>query len=129
MPIEVGVWRLSPKPTKINVTALESESLLEDALVEDLSILTPQLMLIGRQVATAYGKLIDILAMDPGGNISIIELKKNRTPREVVAQLLDYASWVKSLSYEEIAAIYSEKNSGKKLEEGYDDAFGMSLPE
>ena len=70
-----------------------------------------------------------MLAMDVSGNLSVIELKKNRTPREVVAQLLDYASWIKSLSYEEIAAIYLEKNSGQKLEEGFDDAFGASLPE
>lgn len=86
-------------------------------------------MLVGRQVATSYGKFIDMLAMNSAGNLSIIELKKSRTPREVVAQLLDYASWAHSLSYEDIAAIYSEKNQGKKLEEGFDDAFGASLPE
>jgi len=67
--------------------------------------------------------------MDPSGNLSVIELKRNRTPREVVAQLLDYASWVQSLSYEDIADIYSENNPGTKLEEGFDDAFGTSLPE
>lgn len=86
-------------------------------------------MLVGRQIATSYGKFIDILAMDVSGNLSIIELKKNRTPREVVAQLIDYASWVQSLSYEDIAAIYTEKNPGKKLEEGFDSTFGASLPE
>jgi hypothetical protein len=129
MPIEVGIWRLGAKPEKVNMSAIDSELMLEDALVKDLSILSSQLMLIGRQVSTAYGKFIDMLAMDASGNLSIIELKKSRTPREVVAQLLDYASWVQSLSYEEIAAIYSDKNQGKKLEEGFDDAFGMSLPE
>ena len=103
--------------------------MLEDALAKDLSILSSQLMLLGRQIITSYGKFIDILAMDVSGNLSIIELKKNRTPREVVAQLIDYASWAQSLSYEDIAAIYAEKNSGKKLEEGFDDAFGASLPE
>src|SRR5947209_7687601 len=129
MPIEVGIWRLGATPEKITMSAIDSELMLEDALVKDLSILSPQLMLIGRQVATTYGKFIDMLAMDASGNLSIIELKKSRTPREVVAQLLDYASWVQSLSYEEIATIYSDKNQGKKLEEGFDDAFGMSLPE
>jgi hypothetical protein len=129
MPIEVGIWRLGAKPEKVNMSAIDSELMLEDALVKDLSILSQQLMLIGRQVSTSYGKFIDMLAMDASGNLSIIELKKNRTPREVVAQLLDYASWVQSLSYEEIAAIYSDKNQGKKLEEGFDDAFGISLPE
>jgi hypothetical protein len=129
MPIEVGIWRLGTAPQKVNLSVIDSELMLEDALVKDLSILSSQIMLIGRQVSTSYGKFIDLLAMDASGNLSIIELKKNRTPREVVAQLLDYASWVQSLSYEEIAAIYSDKNLGKKLEEGFDDAFGRSLPE
>lgn len=129
MPIEVGIWRLGAKPEKVNMSAIDSELKLEDALAKDLSILSSQLMLIGRQVPTSYGKFIDMLAMDISGNLPIIELKKNRTPREVVAQLLDYASWVQSLSYEEIAAIFSEKNSGKKLEAGFEEAFGTSLPE
>lgn len=129
MPIEIGIWRLDEKPEKVTMSAIDSEAMLEDALTRDISILSDQLMLIGRQVSTSYGKFIDILAMDMFGNLSIIELKKNRTPREVVAQLLDYASWAQSLSYEEISAIYSDKNVGKKLEEGFDDSFGMSLPE
>lgn len=94
MPIEVGIWRLGAKPEKVMMSAIDSESRLENALFQDISILSSQLMLIGRQVATSYGKFIDILAMDMSGNLSIIELKKSRTPREVVAQLLDYASWV-----------------------------------
>lgn len=129
MPIEISIWRLGAKPEKVSMSPIDSELALEDALTKDLSILSSQLMLIGRQIPTAYGKFIDMLAMNISGDLSVIELKKNRTPRKVVAQLLDYASWVQSLSYEEIAAIYSEKNLGKKLEEGFDDAFGASLPE
>ncbi len=129
MPIEVGIWRLGQKPEKINASVIDSELMLENALIEDLSVLSSQLMLIGRQVSTIYGKFIDILAMDAYGNLAVVELKKNKTPREVVAQLVDYASWIQSLSYEDIAAIYAEKNLGKKLEEGFYDAFGISLPE
>jgi hypothetical protein len=129
MPIEVGIWRLGAKPERVHMSALDSELMLEDALVADLSILAPQLMFIGRQIPTAYGKFIDILAMDASGDLSIIELKRNRTPREVVAQLLDYASWTQSLSHEEIASIYSNANAGRKLEEGYAEAFDSSVPE
>ncbi len=129
MPIEVGLWRLGAKPEKVSASVVVSERMLEDALTKDLSIVSPQLMLVGQQVATSYGKFIDILAMDISGNLSIIELKRSRTPREVVAQLIDYASWVQSLSYEDIATIYADKNYGKKLEEGFDGAFGASLPE
>lgn len=129
MPIEVGIWRLGDKPKKVVMSTIDSESRLENAIVQDISILSNQLMLIGRQVSTAHGKFIDMLAMDMSGNLSIIELKKNRTPREVVAQLLDYASWVQALSYEEISAIYADKNAGQKLEKGFDESFGVSLPE
>ena len=129
MPIEVGLWRLGTKPEKVSVSVVASERMLEEALTKDVSILSPQLMLVGRQVATSYGKFIDMLAIDVSGNLFIIELKKNRTPREVVAQLIDYASWVQTLSYEDIATLYAEKNSGNKLEEGFDNAFGVSLPE
>lgn len=67
--------------------------------------------------------------MDAPGNLSIIEVKKNRTPREVVAQLLDYASWIQNLSRDDITNIYSEKNPGKELEQGFYDAFGINPPE
>ena len=129
MPIEVGIWRLGDKVQKVGFSSLDAESTLEDTLVADLSILSPQLMLIGRQVATATGKFIDLLAMDAEGDLVVIELKRNRTPRDVVAQTLDYASWVQDLSYDEIKEVYAEKNDGKELEEGFDEAFGTSLPE
>ena len=63
-------------------------------------------MLIGREVPTAFGGRIDILAIDADGNLTVIELKRNQTPREVVAQLLDYPSWVRHLSSEAIAEIF-----------------------
>ncbi len=59
----------------------------------------------------------------------MIELKRDKTPREVIAQTLDYASWVEGLSYEDIAKIYAEKNSGQNFEAGYSDAFDASPPE
>lgn len=41
-----------------------------------------------------------MLAIDGDGKLHIIELKKNKTPREVVAYALDYASRVQNLSYD-----------------------------
>ncbi|MFC1735515.1 endonuclease NucS domain-containing protein [Candidatus Hydrogenedentota bacterium] len=129
MPIEVGIWKLGDGAKKVNFTPMETESKLEDILVEDLSILSPDLMLLGRQIATSHGKFIDILAMDPEGALVVVELKRNRTPREVVAQLLDYASWIQGLTYEDIAGIYAEKNGGKALEEGFAEAFERDQPD
>ncbi|MDY0267739.1 endonuclease NucS domain-containing protein [Trichloromonas sp.] len=129
MPVEIGLWRLGDSPKKLAISTLDAECVLENALEKDLSILAGGLMLVGRQIATSYGKFIDMLAMTASGDLVVIELKRSRTPREVVAQLLDYASWVETLSYEEIANIFSDKNSGRKLEEAFDDTFGLSLPE
>ena len=59
MPIEVGIWRLGDKPEKVSFSTIDSEKMLEDALNEDLSILSPNLMLMGRQI-DSYINLIQM---------------------------------------------------------------------
>jgi len=49
MPIEIGVWKLGKKIEQLRVSSLERESELEDALVADLGMLGPGLLLFGRQ--------------------------------------------------------------------------------
>jgi len=44
--------------------------------------------------------------MDRDGNLVVIELKRGMTDREIVSQLLDYGSWIRTLGDEEIARIY-----------------------
>lgn len=129
MPIEVGIWKLGKKLEKVAFARMDSEEKLERTLAEDISVLSPGLMLIGRQIPTAHGKYIDLLTMDSEGNLSIIELKKHKTPREAVAQLLDYASWVQTLTYEEISDIYAANNDGKEFEKGFADIFDSNPPD
>lgn len=129
MPIEVGIWRTDGEPQKVSFSNIDSELKLEEILSKDISILSPDLMLIGRQVPTAYGKYIDLLAMDGEGNLSVIELKRHKTSREVVAQALDYASWAQGLSYGDIVEIYAENHVGSEFEQAFDDAFGTNPPE
>ena len=64
MPVEVGIWRLGESVSRVEFQSIESEKKLEDTLVSDLSILSPGLLLIGRQVPTSFGKFIDLLPMD-----------------------------------------------------------------
>jgi len=45
-------------------------------------------MLIGRQEETGHGGRIDLLGIAPDGTLVLIEVKRSRTPREVVAQAL-----------------------------------------
>jgi hypothetical protein len=109
MPIELGFWRLNGnQPARLESSGLDLESRLEDILASDLDILNPGLLLVGRQVPTRYGKFIDLLALDAQGNVVVIELKRDRTPRDVVAQLLDYGSWVRDLEVDQIASIFRD---------------------
>tara|TARA_R110002074_G_scaffold127844_2_gene267744 strand:- start:195 stop:1196 length:1002 start_codon:yes stop_codon:yes gene_type:complete len=83
----------------------------------------------GRQVQTDFGTFIDLLAINSEGNLSIIELKRHKTPREVFAQAIDYASWADSPSYGKITDIYAELVNGKEFEQAFEDSFGTNPPE
>ncbi|GFP41060.1 hypothetical protein HKBW3C_00186 [Candidatus Hakubella thermalkaliphila] len=86
------------------------------------------LLIIGRQQVTAFGKNLDLLGVDSDGNTIIVELKKGRAPREVLAQPLEYTAWVQTLSYEDldrIALQYFEKRNCpyKSLMHAYREVF------
>jgi hypothetical protein len=62
-------------------------------------------MWIGRQVTAIYDdrhKYPDLMGIDSEGNVIIVELKKGKTPREVVAQILEYAAWAENLTYDQL---------------------------
>lgn len=106
MAIEQGIWKIGEQPQQLKSAALADEALLEDMVMKDIAILNPDWLLIGRQVRTSYDKLIDLLAMDANGSIIIVELKRQKTPRDVVAQAIDYASWVVGLTDSDIVDVY-----------------------
>lgn len=137
MPIEIGIWRLGNKIEKVDFTPMPSEERLEAILSDDISILDPNLFVFGRQVLTSFGKYIDLLAMDADGKIIVIELKRDKTPREIVSQLLDYGSWVRGMEEEDIAAIfeayqkkYKPHAAGKSFDDAFCERFGVNeMPE
>ncbi|WP_348760680.1 nuclease, partial [uncultured Salinisphaera sp.] len=65
----------------------------------------------------------------PDGGLVVVELKRDRTPREVVAQALDYASWVGALETAEIAAIYGRFNPNGTLASDFRARFNQPLDE
>jgi hypothetical protein len=107
---------------------LDLEAKIEGWVADDLSLVGVDGLVLGRQVATDHGKYIDILAMDRDGNLIIIELKRDRSPRDIVAQVLDYASWVCRLTTSDVHKLTLSKN-GRSLADLYREKFGKSLPE
>ena len=133
MPDQVRLWEISQEQlNEITQSKLDLESRLESWLNKDISILADDLLVIGRQVITDYGSRLDLLCMDSNGDLVIVELKKDKTEREVTAQALDYASWVKDLSNErvtEIANGYLLTKNGSNLENAFRDKFSSELPD
>jgi len=79
--------------TELPKERLDNEDRLEQWITDDVSLLGLNVLIIGRQVRTPSGGRIDLLAIDQQGDIVLLELKRDRTPREVVAQALDYVKW------------------------------------
>jgi len=126
MALELGIWRIGEGLTPLEFGALDLEYRLEDILDRNIAIVSPHWMVIGRQVHTDFAGTIDLLAIDQQGNLVVMELKRDRTPRDIVAQILDYGSWVRTLQADRIAKIYSEYRARFKSSEpdqSLDEAF------
>ncbi len=82
-----------------------SDNILEDG----------KLLIIGRQVTTNLGSIIDLLGIDREGNTVVIELKRDRTPRDTLAQALEYASFVEELDTAQLEEILQRYVSDEAL--------------
>jgi len=114
-------------------TDLDLEKHLENWLEKSpWAIAQEPLIWIGRQTtASSEDKTIypDLIGIDKDGNTVVIELKKGKAPRDVVAQLLEYAAWIADLSdnsiYELAENYFSNhaKFKGKRLEDVFIETF------
>jgi len=131
MPEEVRIWRIAAgdRLTVIPKVRLDLEERLERWMESDISILDAGLLVIGRQVETAFGGFIDLLCLSSVGDVVVVELKRDKTPREITAQVLDYGSWVADLSHERIRSIAEAYLGAGRLEPAFEERFETELPE
>ena len=97
-----------------------------DKILEDGRIL-----ILGRQVRTDLGGFIDLLGVDREGNVVVVELKRDRTPRDVVAQALEYAAFAARLdadALEGILRVY-EHNESLSLTDYHRECFSIDQSE
>ena len=128
MAMEVKLWTVEANGlTGVEPGALDLEDRLEDWLCDNIDLLSDDLLVIGRQIHQ-YGGVLDLLAVDRKGNLVVIELKRNRTPRDVVAQALDYASWVKGFDRDDVER-YAQKHLSKSFDQAFTGAFDCEPPE
>lgn len=79
-----------------------------DVLFDEVS---NTILWIGRQETADVGdskKFPDLIGVDLYGDLIIVELKKDKAPRDVIAQILEYASWASNLNYDNLDDIFSK---------------------
>lgn len=64
----------------------------------------------------------------PTGTLHLLELKREKTPRDVVAQVLDYGSWVTTLTREQVIDLASN-HLKSPFEAAFEDVFGTAPPD
>lgn len=99
------------------------ESWLENSptvLLEDEPILW-----IGRQSSAATAETVlfpDLVGLDSAGNLVLVEVKRGRTPRDVIAQVLEYATWAAGLTDQDLerlaSAYWERKEEGRSTLKG-----------
>ena len=114
---EVQIWSLDGADAKRLPTTghLESESGLEDILVNNPGLLMENLTLVGRQTPTEGGPL-DLLGVDEYGRLVVFELKRGTLSRDAVAQVIDYASYLDAMDLTDLANHISERSGSGGIE-------------
>jgi len=131
MALSQVLWSLGDKQP-LAEAALLSEHELEETLHTNIDLLDPNWLVIGRQVKTKNGKFLDLLCMDRDEDLVVVELKKDLTPREVTAQVIEYASYMAEQKSEDLGKIYSDYSAkylehDESLNEAYCKKFGADL--
>jgi len=127
MATEIKVWQIVDdmleliETTMIETGRKETEH-LEKWIKSNPSILGQDILIIGEQVSTKSGT-IDFLGIDKSGNLVIIELKRDKLPREVLSQAIDYASDVASWDVDKINEVCTKYTGGSNLEDYLNEKF------
>lgn len=105
------VYRVdSDNLSRIEEQELSSEEALENDLIrsDGAQIGGVEVLYIDRQSSPGDGGIFDIVGVDEQGDVVIIELKRGRSPRDIVAQALEYAASIRNEDYEQLASRYRE---------------------
>src|SRR5215469_8358290 len=128
MSTEIKLWQISDnhiravEETPLAAEHLESE--LENWIVESPDILGQDLLIIAKQKEVQGVGRLDLLAVQPTGELVIVELKRDMAARDAVTQALDYASWLDKISDAELLEI-AQEHLDRPLDEAFTDQFGI----
>jgi hypothetical protein len=128
MASEIKSWqivdgKLVPLESSLVNDGKKEKDDLEQWIKSNPQILGEDIVIIGEQVQTSSGPL-DFLGIDNNGNTVIVELKRDKLPREALAQAIDYASDVANWDvdrFREICQKYTSQSLEDLLQERFED--------
>lgn len=98
-------WRIADeRPERVGRSEIALERRLEDWIEADPGLVLEGLVIVGRQVGLAGGRL-DLLGIDLAGRWVVVELKPGRLYRDVITQALDYVASLRDLPPERLRSI------------------------
>jgi len=115
--------RLSPIETTLADNNRKETEHLENWIKTKPEILGTDILVIGEQVYTKSGPL-DFLAIDNNGNIVVVELKRDRLARVVLAQAIDYASDLSTWDIDKLSEVcmsYTGNSLEDHISENFED--------
>lgn len=108
MSMKPPLWRLTTDgATLVASSGFEREATLEQLIETCPELLQDDLLIIGRQVVTSEGRILDLLALDSHAHPTVIEVKRDRLPATAIGQAVSYSAWVAELDREALDAIYA----------------------
>jgi len=127
MATEIKSWqiqdgRLVPLMSSLAEGGRKERDDLEQWIKSNPKILGEDIAVIGEQVQTSSGPM-DFLGIDTSGNTVIVELKRDKIPREALVQAIDYASDVAEWDndrFREICQSFSNKTLEDLLQEKFE---------
>lgn len=95
---------------QLTETEFSTEKKLENYLIraEGAQIGGVDVLYIGQQGSPGEGGIFDLVGVDEEGNVVIIELKRGRSPRDIVAQALEYAAGIRNEGFDQLEHRYQE---------------------
>jgi hypothetical protein len=132
MATEIKIWEIDGQ--KINpvedtsLAAQHMEDELETWVTQVPNILGDDVLVIDRQRDIPGVGRLDLLCIDKTGKLIVVELKRDRSPREAVAQALDYASWLNDADVEEILA-HAKEYLRAELPDAFEEHFQAEMPD
>ncbi|MGO4689467.1 hypothetical protein [Glaciibacter sp. 2TAF33] len=124
------MWRIidGNKLVPLKPSPMRLEKHVEGLVESDPSCLGQPLLIIGRQKSITETGGPDLLAIDLTGRIHVIECKLAKTPRDTIAQVIEYWTWIETFDTDQVLAVFARFRPDVDLAEAFFEHFGCHMP-